>query len=70
MNDAERKAIGYLIRSGADLFAATMGNKPIWDNREHMREVIAQHVEAEMALFDVPGYLAEILVAANSRQSA
>jgi hypothetical protein len=57
--------VGYIVRSGSDLYAATKGSAPIWENRKSMREVIAQHVEAEMALFDVPGYLAEILIEAN-----
>jgi len=63
---AERKAVGYLIRSASDLYAAGKGNAPIWDNRKHMREVIAQSVEEKMALFDVPGYLGELIVAANA----
>jgi hypothetical protein len=68
MTDAERKAVGYLIRSAVDLAAATMGNKPIYPNRRHLREVVAQSVEEKMPLFDVPGYLAEVLVAANAPQ--
>jgi hypothetical protein len=70
MTPAERRAVGYLIRGAVDLAAATMGNKPIYPNRSHLREVVAQKVEADMALFDVEGYLAEILVAANHPPAA
>jgi hypothetical protein len=65
MTPAERKAIGYIVRQSCDLYAATMGDKPIWDNRHRMREGIGQRVDAEMALLDVPGSLAEWIVAAN-----
>ena len=65
MTPAERKAVGYLVRQACDMYAATAGNRPVWDGRQHMREAVAQRVEESMALFDVPGWLAEILVAAN-----
>jgi hypothetical protein len=67
MSPAERKAVGYLVRQACDLYAATMGSKPIWENRGQMREAIGQRIEAEMPLFESPGYLAEVLVAANQR---
>ena len=65
MTNAERKAVGYLIRQACDMFAATQGNRPIWERRKIMREAIAQPVEEGMAAFGVEGYLAEVLVAAN-----
>lgn len=66
MTAAERKAVGYLIRLGAGMFAATKDNAPIWDNRESMAEYIGQFVEERMPLFDVDGYLAEVLITANA----
>jgi hypothetical protein len=65
MTDPQRKVVGYLIRQACDHFAATAGNAPVWEKRKHMREAIAQHVEEQMALFGVEGYLAELLMAAN-----
>jgi hypothetical protein len=61
---AERKAVGYIVRQACDLYAATMGDKPIYENREHMREYIGQHVDGEMPLL-TGGYLAEYVIAAN-----
>jgi hypothetical protein len=66
VTDAERKAVGYIVRQACDLYAATMGNKPIYENRGHMREYIGQSVDAQVALLNVPGVLAEWLIAANS----
>lgn len=58
MTPAERKAVGRMVRQGSDLFAATAGNRPVWESRDQMREKIAQFVEGHMALLDVPGVLA------------
>jgi hypothetical protein len=68
MTTAERKAVGYLIRQASDLYAAGVGNKPVWEGREIMRESIAQYVEEKMPLFDSDGYMAEVLFAANGGQ--
>jgi hypothetical protein len=68
MTPAERKAVGRVVEIACDLYAATMGNQPIYDNRDRMREAIRQSVAAEIALFDSPGYLAEYLIAANREE--
>lgn len=67
MTDAERKVIRYIAEQACDLYAATMGNKPIYDNRDRMRTVVGQHVAAEIALLGSPGYLTEYLIAANRK---
>lgn len=65
MTDAERKAVGYIVRQAVALTAATMGDKPIYSNRRHLAEDIGQRVDAQMALFGVEGALAEWVTAAN-----
>ena len=65
MTPAERKAVGYIVRLASDMYAATMGDKPIYENRHRMREDIGQRVDADIALLDVPGSLAEWVIAAN-----
>ena len=69
MTPAERKAVSYIVRMASDMYAATMDNQPIWDNRHRMREGIGQRVDAEMALLDSPGALAEWIVAANREKA-
>jgi hypothetical protein len=68
MTGAERKAVGYIVRLASDLYAATMGNAPIYDNRTQMREAIGQSVDADIASLNQAEVLADWVVAANQKE--
>jgi hypothetical protein len=69
MTDAERKAVVYIVRLATDMVVATLGNTPVWDARDRLREGISQRVAGEIALLNSPGALAEWVIAANSPAS-
>jgi hypothetical protein len=70
VTQAEMKVVRYIAEQASDLYAAGMGNKPIFDNRDRMRASIGQYVAEQVALINVPGSLAEWVIAANHQEEA
>lgn len=42
--------LGLIAESASDLYAAMMGSKPIWENRDHMRMFFSQFIRERASL--------------------
>jgi hypothetical protein len=50
LDEAQVRCIGDIVEMASDLYAATAGNTPVWDKRDHMRNFLSQVVRERVSL--------------------